>query len=196
MALADARLADHDAQGDTSVKQEVAELGRRLYSDRLGPIEFYPTCTSDRAAYGREPGTSSRALGEETVDLPASLVLRLQSTLEGCEWLLGEWASLKDELDRGQPWTSPDKLKAVRLLGKQPVDAIDDEQVALVFLASFVLNPEMGKWYWEILMELNDDDTRRFRKNAAIRQLGSLKPANAAVARQALKCSLRGQRSP
>ena len=87
--------------------------------------------------------------------IPAILVLRLQSTLEGCEWLLGEWARLERALDRGQPWLSSDKLKAVRLLGKQPVDAIDDEDVALVFLASFVLKPDGRKWDWEIVMELN-----------------------------------------
>ena len=88
----------------------------------------------------------------------------------------------------GQPWLSSDKLKAVRLLGKQPLDAIDDEDVALVFLASFVLNPEQGQWYWEFSMELNDDDTRRFRSDAATRQLESrLKPADAVAAKQGVR---------
>ena len=35
-------------------------------------------------------------------------------------------------------------------------------------------------------MEMNDNDTTRFRRNAAHRQLESLKPADAAQARQAL----------
>jgi hypothetical protein len=187
VALADARLADHDGDGDTSVEQQVTELGRRLFLDRLGPIEFYPTGIDDPEMGDREASTSLAGAGKLDPDDPAILVLRLKSTLEGCEWILGEWAKLKKALDRGQSWLSSDKLKAVRLLGKQPLDAIDDEDVAMVFLASFVLKPDRGKWYWEISMELIDDDTDRFRKNAATRQLQLLMPADVASARDALR---------
>ena len=186
VALANARLADHEVGGDTTVKEEVIELGQRLFLDRLGPIEFYPTGIDDPESIDHEPGTSLSGTGKQNPDEPAILVLRLQSTLEGCEWLLAEWAKLKRPLDRGQAWLSSDKLKAVRLLGKQPIDAIDDEDVALVFLASFVLNPDRGKWYWEISMELNENDTHRFWRDAATRQLESLlKPADAAAANEA-----------
>jgi hypothetical protein len=82
---------------------------------------------------------------------------------------------------------SSNKLKAVRLLGKQPFDAIDEKDVAMVFLASFVLKEgAKGRWYWEIEMVTTDNDLRRFRQNAADRQLDSLKPKDAAQARQAL----------
>ena len=117
---------------------------------------------------------------------PPILVLCLQSTLVGCEWMLGEWAKLKAILDQGQPWLSSDKLKAVRLLGKQPFDAIDDRDVAMVFLASFVLKPDKGSWYWEIATELAGKDIKRFRNSAAARELESLKPEDAAQAREAL----------
>jgi hypothetical protein len=187
VALADARIADHKIGGDTTVKEEVIELGRRLFLDRLGPIEFYPTGIDDPEDIDRGPSTSFAGTGKQDSDEPAILVLRLQSTLEGCEWLLAEWAKLKKPLDRGQPWLSSDKLKAVRLLGKRPIDAIDDEDVALVFLASFALKPSRGKWYWEISMELIENDTERFERYAATRQLESLlKPADAAAAREAL----------
>ena len=79
--------------------------------------------------------------------------------------MLGEWAGLKAILDQGQPWLSSDKLKAVRLLGKQPFDAIDDRDVAMVYLASFVLKPDNGSWYWEIATEMTAKDTKRFRKH-------------------------------
>ena len=82
--------------------------------------------------------------GADDPDRPAALVLCLQSTLLGCEWMLREWAGLKAILDQGQAWLSADKLKAVRLLGKQPFDAIDDRDVAMVFLASFVLKRRQG----------------------------------------------------
>ena len=103
----------------------------------------------------------------------------------GCEWLLGEWAGLKAVLDRGQPWLSSDKLKAVRLLGKQPFDAIDDRDVALVFLASFVLKGERP-----VVLGNRDGNERirhkKFRQNAADRQLDLLKPEDGTKAREAL----------
>jgi hypothetical protein len=79
-----------------------------------------------------------------------------------------------------------DKLRAVRLLGKQPLDAIDEEDVAMVYLATFALKPNKGTWDWEISTELSESDLRRFRINAAKRELDSLKPRDAAEARQAL----------
>ena len=123
---------------------------------------------------------------EDDLDRPGLLVLRLQATPLGCEWLLGQWAGLKAILDRDQPWLPSDKLKAVRLLGKQPFDAIDDRDVALVFLAAFVLKGASGQWCSEILTEMNGADIRRFVQNAADRQLGSLKPENATKAREVL----------
>ena len=68
--------------------------------------------------------------------------------------MLGEWARLQSILDKCQPWISADKLKAVRLLGRQPFDAIDDGDVALIFLASHRLKPEQAEWAWEILSEM------------------------------------------
>ena len=187
VALANARIAEHGAGNETTVKEQVIELGRRLFLDRLGPIEFYPTGIREPELPIREPTTSFTDDQRQDPNEPAILILRLQSTLEGCEWLLGEWAKLKRALDRGQPWLSSDKLKAVRLLGKQPVDAIDDEDVALVFLASCVLKPDRRKWHWEISLELNERDTERFENDAASRQLESLlKPADASAAREAL----------
>ena len=100
--------------------------------------------------------------------------------------MIGEWARLKAVLDEGQGWLPSDKLKAVRLLGKQPFDAIDEREVALVYMASFVLKPDRESWWWEISMELSKKDTMRFRKSAAVRELDSLQPENASKAREVL----------
>ena len=162
---------------------EVDDLGRRLFKDRLGPLTLYPT-SGDRFDGFRSPSTSFAGKGDDP-DRPAELLLRLQSTLAGCEWLLGEWAGLKAILDRGQPWLSSDKLKAVRLLGKQPFDALDDRDVATVFLASWVLKPDKT-WYWEISTELAANDTREFRNKAAIREFESITPQDPATARTVL----------
>jgi hypothetical protein len=83
------------------------------------------------------------------------------------------------------PRTECDKLKAVRLLGRQPLDAIDDRDVAMVFLATSVFTKGVP-WYWEISTELRELDLGQFRNNAAARKFKSLKPKNAASAREAL----------
>ncbi len=173
-----------EAQTDA---QAVDDLGRRLFKDRLGPLVFYPSSQrTERHDYSRTASTSAAEGGQDDPDRPAALILSLQSTLLGCEWLLREWAGLKAILDRGQAWLSADKLKAVRLLGKQPFDAIDDRDVAMVFLASFELKKDKAAWYWEIAMEMSDRDIKRFCSSAAVRELESLKPEDAAKARKAL----------
>ena len=166
---------------------EVDDLGRRLFHDRLGPLTFYPT-SCDRFDHSRSPSTSYTNKGDDP-DRPADLLIRLQSTLAGCEWLLGQWAGLKAILDLGQPWLSSDKLKAVRLLGRQPFDALDNRDVATVFLASWVLKPDK-KWDWEISTELTENDTREFRNKAANRELDSIKPQDPAKARAALEAMI------
>ncbi len=58
--------------------------------------------------------------------------------------------------------------------------------MALIFLASHRLKPEKAEWAWEILTEMNETNRRRFRSNAADRELESLMPADAPAARDAL----------
>ena len=184
-----ANITNHGADQRLAAEKEVDDLGRRLFKDRMGPLVFYPSPTiCKKFDYDRKPTTSFAGEGKEDddSDRPGVLVLSLQSTLLGCEWMLGEWAKLKAIIDAGQSWLSSDKLKAVRLLGKQPFDAIDERDVAMVFLASFVLRPDKDAWYWEIATELADKDVTRFRKSAAVRELDSLKPADAPEARKML----------
>jgi hypothetical protein len=50
--------------------------------------------------------------------------------------MLDQWADLRALLERGVPWLAPDKLKAVRLLGRHPIDAIDNADVARVYIRS------------------------------------------------------------
>ena len=184
-----ANIANYGVDQGLTNEKEVEDLGRRLFKDREGPLVLYPSPPyAERFEFNRRPSTSFVGMGKEDddPDRPAVLVLSLKSTLLGCEWMLGEWAKLKAIIDQGQPWLSSDKLKAVRLLGKQPFDAIDERDVAMVFLASFVLKPDKSSWYWEISMELAAKDSRRFLNNAAARELESLKPEDAARAREAL----------
>jgi hypothetical protein len=66
---------------------------------------------------------------------PQRLVLRLQATAGGCQWMLDRWSELRSILEEGLDWQSADKLKAVRLLGRHPIEAVDDRNVLMVFVA-------------------------------------------------------------
>jgi hypothetical protein len=115
-----------------------AALGQRLFQDPGGPLPLYP-----HSLYGTHdrPRISDSGLGDDP-DAPARLLLQLESTAAGCGWLLDRWGELGGLLDRGLSWQSPDKLKAIRLLGRQPMDAADSEVVALIFQACHVLDPQ------------------------------------------------------
>ncbi len=115
--------------GDKAIEQ-VQELASRLYFDPTGPT----------SKNGIEPvvfdkvGTSSSG-GADDANQPAKLVNQLEATAVGCTWLLHEWKLLRDRAVNGL-WFSLDRLKAIRLLGFQPVDAIDQRRVAMIYVAS------------------------------------------------------------
>ena len=119
-------------------EEEAAALGRRLFHDRCGPVPLYPHSLYDLQD---QPRVSASRLGDDPDD-PPRLLLQLESTAAGCRWLLDRWGELGALLDRGLSWQSPDKLKAIRLLGRQPLDAADSEVVALIFQACHVLDPQ------------------------------------------------------
>ncbi len=58
--------------------------------------------------------------------LPPLLIGQLLSTAAGCQWLLEQWDELRTRLEEGGCWQSPDKFKAIHLLGRQPIAAADD----------------------------------------------------------------------
>ena len=47
----------------------------------------------------------------------------------GCRWLLERWGELRRLLEAGLKWQGPDRFKAIRLLGRQPLDAAEDDRV-------------------------------------------------------------------
>ena len=130
---------------DEAVQQQedVLELGQRLFRDACGAMALHlHHDISELCSEDEEPLRISDYSDDE--EHPIRLVHRLQSTLAGCEWLLNQWARLRDLLEQGVPWLASDKLKAVRLLGRHPIDALDSTDVARVYLASHVLLNEGG----------------------------------------------------
>jgi hypothetical protein len=170
---------------DNKQQRKVIELGQKLFHDSRGPralqLERQP---GEPLGDGEPVRISDYSLTE---DHPMRLVNDLEATGAGCEWLLEQWAALRGLLERDIPWLAPDKLKAVRLLGRHPIDAIDAEDVAGVYLASHVLLNEGGAPFQEVLNELPPDQLPRYEKYLKRRRYDTLAPKDADAARQMLR---------
>src|SRR5262249_35934015 len=58
---------------------------------------------------------------------PRYIVLRLEATAHGCQWLIDQWAKLRVWLDRGADWRTNELIAALQLRGQRPLgrDAIE-----------------------------------------------------------------------
>jgi hypothetical protein len=179
------RRVSHTGVEDAySEKEEVLELSQMLFRDACGPMALHlhhdigEICDAEES-----PRISNYSRDDEH---PSRIVHRLQSMLTGCEWLLGQWARLRSLLEQGAAWVPGDKLKAVRLLGFHPIDAIDAPAAACVYLASHVLMNGLGKPFQEILNELSADEGPTFEHYWNLRNYAALTPQDAATARAML----------
>ena len=59
------------------------------------------------------------------------------------------WEELLDLIQSGHDWRPEDMLKFVRLMGKEPIEAIDDYGLNAVFLAWDMLGQGEGRAFWE-----------------------------------------------
>jgi hypothetical protein len=148
-------------------EEDVATLGGRLFWDRRGPLQLYST---PEYCYMTEPRTSCSGTADDP-DNPDRLVKQLESTLAGCVWMLDRWPELRARLEPGQSWQSPDKLKAIRLLGKQPLDAADDANVATIFLACHAIDPQYESAFRELRCETTDWESKNYQKRLDNRTL-------------------------
>ena len=119
---------------DQAVREadQVLCLGQKLFADKRGPLADYPHIDLE-SDYSKRRVSESEVLDDP--EDPPRLVLHLQATAGGCQWLLDQWAELKSILEDGLNWQSVDQLKAIRLLGRQPMEAVDNRMVLLIFLA-------------------------------------------------------------
>jgi hypothetical protein len=76
-------------------------------------------------------------------------VLPQENAAEGCHWLLDRWIGLRVLLDRKSEWTYGDMFCLIRLLGKYPVEAINDPKINAIFLAWDAMDPGRGEWFWK-----------------------------------------------
>ena len=164
-----------------TVDAQVIELGQKLFRDACGPQSLH---LQDQV---RAPGPDGEFYRisdyANAEDQPPRLGRCLKTTGAGCEWLLDRWAQLRELLDQGMPWLAPDKLKAIRLLGRHPIDAYDYPDVARIYLASHVLLNEEGQPFQEILNELTPEERPRYEHYLQMREYDRLAPQDAAAAR-------------
>jgi hypothetical protein len=147
---------------EKSAEDEAAEaraVGMRLFFDPAGPLSLYgnPTYLSPKKK------TSWSELPVDPND-PAVLVKILEGTEAGCCWLREQWQALRSQLESTGFWQSHDRLKATRLLGRQPVEANDDLRVATIFVASHALSPAGKTAFDDLLSDMQDTQRARYRK--------------------------------
>ncbi len=128
VCAADVEIMSEDADADDAERAD--ELGDLLFFDPAGPT----------ALYGIDPippDTSAPSRNRKATDpnKPSRIVRRLEKTSAGCEFLLREWKRLRSLAETGF-WLAPDRFRAARMLGRQPVDALEHREVAMIFVAS------------------------------------------------------------
>jgi hypothetical protein len=178
------------ATADETLRQgeEALALGARLFWDRRGPLELYPHYPlRDELLAERKPRVSFSGIADDPDD-PARLVLRLESTAAGCRWLLDRWAELHELLEQDLLWQSPDRLKAIRLLGKQPMDAADDADVTAIYMACWVLDPRVKEIdaFDDVWNELLAGEANLFRRRLEGRHVEEFLPDDTGAAKALL----------
>ena len=160
---------------------EAVALGQRLFFDRRGPTELYPSRDYDN----KQPRTSWDDVPDDP-DHPARLIPQLEATLAGCQLLLKFWGELRDLLDSGLCWQSHEKLKCIRLLGRQPINAASAREVALVFLACHAIEPEYAYAFQELRCEIHEDRFKAHKRKLDRWMRAGLTPADATAGRAVL----------
>jgi hypothetical protein len=158
------RLTSAIENSDETELDAVHELGRRLFFDSSGPTPLY----GNRLIGRTKTKTSWNGAPLDPND-PAVLVRKLESTAAGCHWLRRCWEELRGQLEPGKFWQSQDRLKAVRLLGRQPLDAIEDRRVAEIFLASRALSPAGGGAFDDLSSEIGTGAHEHYQKEVKAR---------------------------
>jgi hypothetical protein len=163
-------------------QEEALELMTRLFWDPCGPTSVYGLST---AACGG-PQTSS-STGPDDVNQPARVLTQLESCTEGCRALLENWRMLMERVQNDLPWQAPDRLKAIRMVGKQPVDAAVDETVNMILVATFSLHPKgRNDPYHDLKTDLTTPELDAFRERAQTRWPVVLPPIDKAIVKQSL----------
>jgi len=104
-------------------------------------------------------------------DEPRVFALALQATPEGTRWMIDRWTEIRHLLDSGAAWSFPDQYKFIRLLGKHPVDAVDDPELNAIVLAWEAITENWGAVFWGKTRDETPSDNPAFNAWRAWRAL-------------------------
>ncbi len=159
----------------------VQDCARQLFWDPRGPIALYPHWRGFRVT----PRVSGPNSLDDPID-PGRVVNRLEGMAAGCRWLLDRWADLRGVLDQGLKWQAPDRLRAIRLLGRQPMDVLSDERVLSIYLACDAMDPTAPTSLDDMMTETEDDELERIKERVQGRGADWKKPASPEAGKAAL----------
>jgi hypothetical protein len=181
-----ARIINGDLEAADNEEKQVITLAQRLFqgAGAAAAAEPKPKATPPEPLRdARGPLMTTRPIDP---DDPKLLVNDLERNQTGCAWLLEQWDALRSLLDQDLVWLPSDTLKAVRLLGRRPAEAVDWMEVARLYLASHVLRNGTGNPFQEILNDLAPDQAPRYTIMLMQRNYEVQAPKDAAAAKQAL----------
>ena len=161
-------------------REEVEDLGRRLWPEPRvpNPITFLGVTI--------DLGRLQTPTDPDDPNDPARLVARLESTAEGCRWLIDRWALLRPIVDAGTAWPPDEMTRAIRLLGKQRLEAVDDPEVLAIIVACFAMDrtrPDPFAMLWETLTR---PEVQYYRERLLGRKLRAAMPRSKERAREVL----------
>ena len=145
-----ARLVAGSAEEAARRARKAARLGADLFRVPARAIGTPPPPDSS----GDDGTPLSWPLDPIHADYPAHLVAALEATADGRSWLRDRWLDLARILERGRTWQPIDRVRAIRLLGKQPLDFVEDERVLSIYLACHAMDPDGPDVFAEPLSDL------------------------------------------
>jgi hypothetical protein len=109
---------------------------------------------------------------------PERLLRRLKSTAAGCTWLRDQWSGLRAALIDNDSWQPAERLRAVRLLAKQPSEALDDPTVRSIYLCCFELGDNDPHVWDDQAKEMADREFAYFLERMKGRGFPDRRPRN------------------
>ena len=151
--------------GDAGTREDVAVFKKmeRLFWDPRGPhLHVRPVAL----AHGGPPTSWSGQVDDP--NQPYLLVKDLEASAKGCQALLDEWTILRSRVEDNLPWQPPDRLKAIRMLGKQPIDVAIDRRIGSIYRTTFAMHPLGKKTRTKTSSRPGDDRLRELREAHSI----------------------------
>ena len=124
------------------------EVGRRLIDDPFNraippsPVPGDPPPSTTPAPITINLPKQQRWIDDE----PAVLLLQLQRSAQGVDWLLARWRELLHILNSELSWNYYYQNRAIRLLGKRVEDLFDDQESRKIILGALAAGKDAQVW--------------------------------------------------